>query len=149
MNLKSNCYSNDIKLRVVKLFIDNKYSVKQLVELFSVSKSSIYNWINTYKNSNLLQKSSYVKVNSKFRNITIREFILKYVSSNPNLNYTELIQQINNGCNKNKIEILKSLEEKLNIKIETYEIIPDYIHLFIRGNLNVCVSTMMKYLKGL
>jgi putative transposase len=46
------------------------------------------------------------------------------------------------------IELFKEIELKINIKIETYEIMTDHIHLFVKGNLNICVSDIMKYLKG-
>ena len=46
------------------------------------------------------------------------------------------------------IEIFKIVEIKLDIKIETSEIMPDHIHLFIKGKPDLCISTIIKYLKG-
>ena len=50
-----------------------------------------------------------------------------------------------------KIAIEKYLFEKaneLNITIETYEIMEDHIHLFIRANPNMKISYIVQQLKG-
>ena len=46
------------------------------------------------------------------------------------------------------INIFKIVENKINIKIETYEIMSDHIHLFVKGNQNITISNIVKYLKG-
>ena len=49
---------------------------------------------------------------------------------------------------KELIKIFKIIEEKINIKIEVYEIMSDHIHLFVKGNQNITISNIVKYLKG-
>ena len=50
---------------------------------------------------------------------------------------------------KNELmNIFKIVENKINIKIETYEIMSDHIHLFVKGNQNITISNIVKYLKG-
>ena len=49
---------------------------------------------------------------------------------------------------KELIKIFKIVEEKINIKIEVYEIMSDHIHLFVKGNQNITISNIVKYLKG-
>ena len=52
------------------------------------------------------------------------------------------------GEMKNKLlEIFKIVEIKLDIKIETSEIMPDHIHLFIKRKPDLCISTIIKYLR--
>ena len=46
------------------------------------------------------------------------------------------------------IEIFKEIETKIEIKIEVYEIMIDHIHLFVKGNPNISVANIIKYLKG-
>ncbi len=48
---------------------------------------------------------------------------------------------------KELIKIFKIVEEKINIKIEVYEIMSDHIHLFVKGNQNITISNIVKYLK--
>ena len=46
------------------------------------------------------------------------------------------------------MNIFKIVENKINIKIETYEIMSDHIHLFVKGNQNITIFDIVKYLKG-
>ena len=55
-----------------------------------------------------------------------------------------LVSEIKNEL----INIFKIVENKINIKIETYEIMSDHIHLFVKGNQNITISNIVKYLKG-
>ena len=46
---------------------------------------------------------------------------------------------------KELIKIFKIIEEKININ---FEIMSDHIHLFVKGNQNITISNIVKYLKG-
>lgn len=92
MKLNSNNYSNLFRLRIVKLFIENKYTVLELVKIFCVSKSSIYNWIKLFKNNNLKEKTKYFKSSSILRNQQLQSFIQEYITNNPNFNYILLLE---------------------------------------------------------
>jgi len=46
------------------------------------------------------------------------------------------------------IDIFKDIEKKIQIKIEVYEIMIDHIHIFLKSTQNICISKIMKYLKG-
>ena len=106
MNLKSNNYSMDLKLRIIKTYNEKIYNVIEIAKIYNISKSSIYSWIKLYKNSQLLPKQEYIKPTSKFQNIKIRNIILTYISENPNFIYTYLIIHI---YKITKISIKKSL----------------------------------------
>ena len=45
-------YSNDFRLSVVRYYQQNIFSIKSAINIFLVSKSSIYNWIKLYNNNN-------------------------------------------------------------------------------------------------
>src|SRR5271154_709660 len=94
MKLVSNNYSSDLKLRIIHLYCNKTYNVKQLTDIFNVSKSSIYNWINDYKSNKLTIKKQYIKPTSKYQNNDIRNIILVYVNQYPNFIYCELIKYI-------------------------------------------------------
>ena len=87
----TNYYSYDLKEKIIELY-NKSYSVKQLVELFNISKSSIYSWI---KNNNLPKnKTKFIKINSLFHNHLIRINIKFYILKYPNFNYHKLIQYV-------------------------------------------------------
>jgi transposase len=99
MNIKSNNYSLDLKLRIINTYNKKIYSIPNLATLFSVSKSSIYNWIKLYTNNNLLSKTKFIKITSKFQNPQIRSIILNFITLNSNFIYTDLITTVYNTLN--------------------------------------------------
>ncbi len=105
MNIISNNYSLDLKSRVINEYNKKIKSVEEISFDFSVSKSSVYNWIQLYKNDNLTVKKAYIKPTSKFHNPEIRVIISDFVSLNPNFIYTCLITTIRE---KTHIKISKS-----------------------------------------
>lgn len=105
MNLKTNNYSVDLKLRVVNAYNNKTHNVTDICRTFSVSKSSVYNWINLYKNNKLTSKCEYIKPTSKIHNENIRNIILSHIQSFPNFIYVDLITLIRTSIN---IKISKS-----------------------------------------
>lgn len=105
MHLKSNNYSIDLKLRVVDAFLDKIYSISDIVKIFNVSKSSVYNWVNLFKSNQLNPKCEYTKQFSNFRNPQIRNTISEYIKTNSNFIYSKLIAHI---FDTNNISIKKS-----------------------------------------
>jgi len=95
MNIKSNNYSLDLKSRVINEYNKNILNVTEIAKLFSVSKSSIYNWIKLYNAKKLTNKKDYIKYSSKFQNPKIREFILNHITNNSNFVYLNLIFLLN------------------------------------------------------
>jgi len=68
MNLKTNNYSLDLKLRVIKAYNEKILNVSNICKLFCVSKSSVYNWIKLFNNNELGVKKEYIKPTSYFQN---------------------------------------------------------------------------------
>ncbi len=101
----SNNYSFDLKSRVINEYNKKQKNVKEICLLFSVSKSSVYNWIKLYNSNELTIKKEYIKPTSKFCNLEIRNIIFEYVTLNPNFIYSLLINIIKD---KTTIEIKKS-----------------------------------------
>ncbi len=99
MNLKSNNYSLDLKLRVVNAYLKEQYTVADICDIFKISKSSVYNWIKLYKNNELTNKISYVKPTSNFRNKDIRNFIFNFINKNPNFIFATIIDEIKSKLN--------------------------------------------------
>ena len=86
MEIKYNYYSYDLKIKVINLKKNFGYSVLELVKLFNISKSSIYSWLKFEKENGLINKNKtkYIKNNSIFRNINLRNFIFSYITINSN-----------------------------------------------------------------
>lgn len=104
---KSNYYSYDLKIKIIDLHMKSSFPVDKLAKMFGISKSSIYSWLNSYKNANLSKhKKEYIKFNSKLRNIKLRNFIFSYIINNCNFLYQTLIFEIKNNL---KITLQKSL----------------------------------------
>ena len=101
----SNNYSLDLKSRVINEYNKKIKNIKEISSDFSVSKSSVYNWIQLYKNDDLTVKKAYTKPTSKFHNSEIRVIISDFIGSNPNFIYTCLIATIKE---KTHIKISKS-----------------------------------------
>ena len=105
MNTKSNNYSLDLKSRIINEYNRHILSVVKIATLFSVSKSSVYNWIKLYKQDTLKTKIQYTKSKSNFQNSDIRSIILEHIKINPNFLYLNLIEII---ATKTTIKIGKS-----------------------------------------
>jgi transposase len=105
MNIKTNNYSLDLKLRIVKVYNEKILTVPNICKLFCVSKSSVYNWIKLFNDNQLYNKKIYIKPTSFFQNKEIRNFILTYIQLNPNFDYFKLIALIFDSL---KIQISKS-----------------------------------------
>lgn len=105
MNTTSNNYSLDLKNRIINEYNKHILSVIEIAKIFSVSKSSVYNWIKLYKENDLHIKEKYTKQTSSFQNLDIRNIILDHIKSNPNFSYLNLIKIIEN---KTTINICKS-----------------------------------------
>ena len=113
-------YSNDFRMAVIKYYQQNIFSIKSAVNIFSVSKSSIYNWINLYSNNQILPLSNIrKKYNCKITG-TIKKYIVDYVLKHTfNFNIKKLKLNIKNIFN---IFVCKSRiyavirEEKLSYK---------------------------------
>ena len=118
-----NCYPLIFKLRVIDCYCLKHMSIKDLINLFKISRSSLYNWIKLYKKGILYEKKKYHKM-SKY-NENIKEYIIKYVITKVNFNYRKLIKLIksrfNVDCSKSSIYLIlkeKNITRK-RIKIKT------------------------------
>ena len=89
-----NCYSLDLKHKIIHFYNNLNYSIKNIVLLFKVSKSSVYNWINLNKNNLLTKKNKYIKSNSILYNTLIHSLIVKYINLNSNFINKHLINYI-------------------------------------------------------
>lgn len=105
MNTRSNNYSLDLKSRIINEYNKHILSVIKIATLFSVSKSSVYNWVKLYKQDILKNKIQYTKQKSNFQNSDIRSIILDHIKTNPNFSYLSLIEIIKT---KTTIKIGKS-----------------------------------------
>ena len=121
--MKTNSYPLIFKVNVVKCHKTKKYTVKKLLSIFNISRSSLYNWIKLYDNNELSEKQKYTKT-SKYT-IDIKDYICKYVLKKINFDCNKLIRLINKNFNidskKSKIyEILKESNiTRKRIKIKT------------------------------
>ena len=97
-----NSYPYIYKLRVVRYYLENNVKVSDLLEIFKISRGSLYNWINQYNNNELSEKKTYTK-RSKFTDI--KNYICNYVTKRKNFDYHRLIFEIKR---KYKINISKS-----------------------------------------
>ena len=55
MNIKTNNYSNDLKLRVVKMYNEKIHTMHNICKIFNISKSSAYNWVKLFHKNNKLE----------------------------------------------------------------------------------------------
>jgi len=121
--MRTNSYPLIFKLNVVTCYKSNKYTINELLEIFSISRSSLYNWIKLYDNNELSEKQKYTKT-SKYTG-EIKDYICKYVIKKINFDCNKLIRLINKNFNidskKSKIyEILKESNiTRKRIKIKT------------------------------
>jgi transposase len=89
-----NCYPLIFKQRVVKCYYSKQLFIKDLLDLFKISRSSLYNWVKLHKTNNLCEKKLYRK-KSKYSN-DIKKYIIKYVVKKINFDYKKLILIIKN-----------------------------------------------------
>jgi len=101
--MTTNCYPLIFKITVVNYYKLKKISVIELLNIFRISISSLYNWVKLYDKNELLEKKRYSK-KSKYTD-EIRKYISDYVIKKVNFDYKKLIRVINN---KFKIESHKS-----------------------------------------
>jgi len=94
MTHKINSYSLDLKLRVVNAHLNLHYSISKIVDLFLVSKSSVYNWVSLYKQNLLTSKLHYTKPLSIIYNSNVHDIIKNYISTSYYFDYKFLISLI-------------------------------------------------------
>jgi transposase len=79
-------YSNDFKKLVIDCYYSNKYSIKQLLELFKISNGTLFNWINGQLGNSRKRKSKFTEL--------LKEYIKKYVMARINFNYRLLLNRL-------------------------------------------------------
>jgi len=109
-----NNYPLIFKEKVISFYKSkNKYTVKDILNIYDISNGSLYNWINRDKNNNLQEKAKYNKI-SKYTP-AIKCYIRVYVLRNKIFNCNKLIsllkKQFNISASKTSIyEILKYMD---------------------------------------
>ena len=101
--MTTNCYPLIFKITVVNYYKLKKIPIIELLNIFKISRSSLYNWVKFYNKNELLEKKQY-KRDSKYT-CEIRKYISEYVVKRVNFDYKKLIRVINK---KYKIESHKS-----------------------------------------
>ena len=97
-----NSYPLIFKLRVIECYNNRSIKIDELLKLFKISRSTLYDWIKRYDNNDLSEKERYTK-KSKFDSVD--KYISNYVCSRKKFDYLRLISIINR---KFKITISKS-----------------------------------------
>jgi transposase len=120
-------YSYDLKISIVKFNKSNYWDINEATNIFSVCKSSIYNWINMYK-LNMLQIKSNIRpiYESKITN-EIKKYVIMYVTKRITFNKKNLNRCIKHIFNKtiSMSSIYKILKENnLSYKRIGKKIIP-------------------------
>jgi len=87
-----NNYPLFYKLQVVSTYLNTNITVVNIKYLYKICKSTLFNWINLYKQNKLNNKKKYKK-RSKFT-LQIKRYIKKYVIRRINFKYKLLIKQI-------------------------------------------------------
>ena len=108
-----NNYPLIFRLTVISYYNLKKSPIKELLIIFNISKSSLYNWLKDYRLGKLSEKKRYKK-RSKFTS-EIKIYIKKYVLSRKIFNYKRLINLIKKKFNTNiskssLYNVLKNLE---------------------------------------
>ena len=96
--MRVNCYPLIFKIKVVNYYHSKECNIMDILRIFGISKSSLYNWILLYKNNNLSDKPRYNKY-SKYTD-EVEKYICNYV-----------LKRINFNCDK----ILKMIKKRFNI----------------------------------
>lgn len=106
-----NSYPYIFKLRVVRYYLENNIKVSELLNIFKISRGSLYNWINQYNNNELSEKETYTK-RSKF--INVKGYICNYVTTRKTFDYNRLIFIIKKRYNINisKSSLYNILKER-------------------------------------
>lgn len=106
-------YSHDLKISIINFNKSSYWDINEAINIFEVSKSSIYNWINLY-NSNMLPIKSNVRT-AYMSKITddIKKYIIMYVKKRITFNKKNLTRCIKNTFNKviSRSSIYKVLKE--------------------------------------
>jgi transposase len=98
-----NCYPLIFRITVVNYYKLKKTPIIELLNIFKISRSSLYNWVKLYNINKLIEKKQYLK-GSKYTD-EIRNYTSNYVIKKVNFDYRKLIKNINN---KFKIKSHKS-----------------------------------------
>lgn len=118
-----NCYPLIFKINVIKCYKSNKYTIKELLSIFNISRGTLYNWVKLYDNNELGEKKKYNKV-SKYTN-DVKEYICDYVLRKINFDCNKLIRLINKrfGIDSKKSMIYNILKDRKisrkRIKVKT------------------------------
>ena len=93
-------YSYDLKIAIIKFNKSSYWNIKEAINIFGVSKSSIYNWINLCKTNILPIKSNVrIKYASKIT-IEIEKYVMMYVKKRITFNKKNLNRCIKNTFDK-------------------------------------------------
>jgi len=87
-----NSYPLIYKIAVITYYLQNKCDVKDLLNIFNISKSSLYNWLKQYNENILSEKKKYNKVSKYTSDIKI--YIKTYVIKRKIFSYKRLIHQL-------------------------------------------------------
>ena len=118
--MRYNYYPLIFKQSVIRHYYhNNRKNIKNILHIFKISKSSLYNWIYLYKNNKLTHKKKYIK-KSKIA-YHIKCYIRSYVLRKKVFMYKKLLILIKRKYN---ISISKStlynILKKLNITRKRY-----------------------------
>jgi len=103
INMHINSYPLIFKIKVISYYNKN-HTVAETIDVFGISKSSLFNWQKLYDNNNLTNKKRYNKINIKLKP-HIKCYIRKYVLTRVVFKYRLLIKNIKKNF---KINISKS-----------------------------------------
>lgn len=83
-------YSYELKISVVNFYYSKFWNIKDAINIFNVSKSTMYDWINLYKN-NMLTKSTNIRTTyNRSLNDEVENYIIIYVQKRTNFIYKNL-----------------------------------------------------------
>jgi len=92
--MRTNCYPLEYKKLIIEHYLKHKNSVRYVANIFGISKSSLYNWINLYKNKLLTIKKKYTRKTKITTNII--NFIKDYIKKNIIIDRYKIMQLIKN-----------------------------------------------------
>ena len=72
-----NSYPLIFKLRVIECYNNRSIKIEELLKLFKISRSTLYDWIKRYDNNDLSEKERYTK-KSKFDSVD-NIYLIMYV----------------------------------------------------------------------
>ena len=102
-------YSNDYKINTIRLYNDRikfNFSVKNIIKIQNIARSTLYSWINNKNDIVLNNKIKNKKKNKRFGKITpeCKKYILDYVSEHKQFQMKKLLKHISK---KFKIKLSK------------------------------------------